>query len=254
METIFFFQGLAAEASRQWTDMQEALHNLILDLMLLANGGTGNLGVPGNQNRTGGGGVYATSDEARQSIKSSVEDDYEWLIDFDENGKVVFTDNNAALLIALKDKESNFAKLYAMATNEEYAFEVNLNSRDTEIMWYTRVYKNEKYCGSGTLNIINMADANYIIWGIEQSVGGIFIGSIIEGDYLISKQYDKNISEIYISNAAWYSDTYKRIFQPYQLLAHELYYHAYGMMMGRRISHGYNYSEIQSEIKKAGRR
>ncbi len=36
--------------------MQEALHNLILDLMLLANGGTGNLGVPSNQNRTGGGG------------------------------------------------------------------------------------------------------------------------------------------------------------------------------------------------------
>jgi len=47
---------MAAEASRQWTDMQEALHNLILDLMHLANGGTGNLGVPSNQNRTGSGG------------------------------------------------------------------------------------------------------------------------------------------------------------------------------------------------------
>ncbi|MDQ1266714.1 MAG: hypothetical protein QG635_1866 [Bacteroidota bacterium] len=113
----------------KWTDIFNEEWAEIERKKAESGGGDGDrIGTETSENGQGGNkpdngkkdkGVKALDKDAKKAIKESVEDDYEKYISFDENGRVIFKDEDKAKDIAENNPESNFAKLYAEANSDE---------------------------------------------------------------------------------------------------------------------------------------
>jgi hypothetical protein len=191
-----------------------------------SSGGSGGSSSGRTGTKESGNGVYALNKNARKVIKSSVEDNYEKYVKFDENGKVLIDESNEKIQrILVNDPNSNFAKLFELANNS------------TESYFVKVIGYNDKFeiCFDDWSNCINTSFSS-----LTQDFVNMFINSaIITGIFIAQKSsydlikmyngegniYLGNANMIYIRSDLWGKSGENNYWG--STGAEELYYHAY---------------------------
>jgi len=190
------------------------------DYELSFGGGGGRTGEDnvvnnGQESRTTG--VVAKSKEEKDAVKKSVEKEYQEYIDFDDEGNVIIKKGGKDA--AESNKNSNFYRLYKLATNDKYLFQVNLVNRNAKVI--------TQFNGTGSTQpySLSIQDEQDLGWPYVTVTYGFFLPPI--NTPLQFASYD-GIGHAFVDINVTSTNNY---------VAHELYFHAYNFLINIEYSH-----------------